>query len=76
MQVVIKITASKQTWNVTLLKDFVDVVGEAHVEHAINLVQYDVIQVLQIQHSSFNEVRNSSGRSDENINSKSDLILW
>ena len=50
-----------------MLEDFLDVVDEAHVEHFVGFVENEVGNVRQIHFSAVDEIDDSAGRSDDDV---------
>lgn len=56
-----------------LSHQLVDVFFESHIEHGVGLIQYHGLECGEIQISSIHMVKDSSSRSNENINALSQL---
>ena len=59
-----------------MLKNGVDVVGEAHVQHTINLVQYHVTQRRQVEAATVCQVLDTTRRSHQNVHTPTQTLLW
>ena len=47
--------------------DFADVVDEAHVEHAVGLVEHEGVDAIEPQRMALHEVEQAAGRGDEHV---------
>jgi len=62
-------TESRHTASVSVTQNVVDGVGKAHVQHAIHLVQYNMLQSSQVQSSPLEKVHNATRRADDDVHS-------
>ena len=50
-----------------VLKDGIDAVGKAHVEHLVGLIKHNVFHVVEFGHAALNEINQSAGSGDDDL---------
>jgi len=61
------------TTSISVLKNLIDRVSKAHVQHPINLIQNDVLQLTQVQSLTLQKVRYTTRCADDHIDARPHL---
>jgi len=63
------------TASVSVSQNLINRVSEAHVQHAVNFIKHNMLQLAQVQSSTLQEVCDPTRSSNNDINSRPNLCL-
>ena len=64
------------TLGVGVREDLLDALREAHVEHAVDLVEDDVVDAAEVERAARAQVEDAAGRADDDIDPPAHRVRW